>query len=273
MDVSAPAAPGLGGQINARHILVLLAFAALCAVASTQVGSGLGGQALLALAAGLCTAGVAIGAVYLHGLYLAGLKRRVISTYLANDHSYCFIADDIGRITFANAAAQKALPTEIGQTLAFALKDLMGNPGTLLTRMQIRAVETGGADEDVTTRRGHLRLKATALGENEIAWRIEETRDAPIRAGRGPSLPTVTIGRRNAILSMNESARHFVGDRARSLMDIFPEGVPEHGQISVARNGEKLHPCAVAETATNPGRREFVFLPVSLRDEIGRAHV
>jgi two-component system cell cycle sensor histidine kinase/response regulator CckA len=266
MDVSAQAAQGLGGQINARHVAGLLAFAALSAVASTQVDPGLTGQALLALAAGLCTAAVVVGALYLRGLARKRLHRQVISDYLVNDPSFCFIADDIGRISFANDAAQKALSSEVGQTLAHVLKDLMGNPGTLLTRMQIRAFDTGGATEEVTTRRGHLRLKATALGTKEIAWRVEETRDAPVRAGRGPSLPTVTIGRRNAVLSMNDAARHFVGDRARSLLDVFPEGVPEHGQICTARSGDKLLPCAVAETATHPGRREFVFLPINLTE-------
>ncbi len=220
----------------------------------------------MSLAVGLCSAGVVIGAICFRAHQRKRLHRSVIGAYLANDTSFCFITDDIGRITFSNKAAERGIPTENGQTLAFALKDLMGNPGTLLARMQIRAFETGGATEEVTTRRGHLRLIATALGQNEIAWRVEETRDTPIRAGRGPSLPTVTIGRRNAVLSMNDAARHFVGDRARSLMDVFPEGIPDHGQICVARNGDALHPCAVAETVTHPGRREFVFLPIRMTE-------
>jgi two-component system cell cycle sensor histidine kinase/response regulator CckA len=266
MGVSAQAATGLGGQIGARHVVTLFVVATVCAVGAARVEQGLTGQALLSLASGLGAVAVLAGAIYLRTRFRKRLSRSVISRYLANDTSYCFITDDIGQIVFANSSAQQALAAETGQTLAFVLKDLMGNPGTLLARMQIRAAETGGATEDFTTRRGHLWVRATDLGHKQIGWRVEETKEAPLRAGRGPSLPTITIGRRNAVLSMNEAARQFVGDRVRSLSDVFPEGVPQHGQISLAQTKSALHPCAVAETLTHAGRREFVFFPLKQSD-------
>lgn len=266
MEVSARAGSGLGDRANARHVVMLLVLAGLCGFAATRTEQTLTGQALLSLAVGLTTAGVVIGALFLLSLSRKQVQRRIIGDFLANDASYCFITDDIGRLLFANAAAQKQFSYSEQDTLASVLKDSLGNPGTLLTRMQIRAKEVGGAMEEVATRRGHLRLFANCLGADGIAWRVEETRDVPVRAGRGPMLPTVTIGRRNAILSMNEAARQFVGDRARTLLDVFPEGVPGHGQVCATRKGEALHPCAVAETATQAGRREFVFLPICHAD-------
>lgn len=263
MDVSAQAGSGLGSRVSTRHVVVLLGLAGLCGLAASRTDQPLTGHALLSLAVGLATAAVVIGAVFLLSRSRKRLARRIVGDFLVNDACACFITDDIGRILFANSAAQKHFAHSAQETLASVLKDSIGNPGTLLTRMQIRAKDAGSAREEIATRRGHLRLFANSLGADGVAWRVEETRDVPARVGRGPMLPALTIGRRNAILSMNEAARQFVGDRARTLLDVFPEGVPSHGQVCATRNGEALHPCVVAETTAQGGRREFVFLPIN----------
>jgi two-component system cell cycle sensor histidine kinase/response regulator CckA len=258
--------PISGDRYSAWKVFALLVMASLCAVAASRAEQFMTGQAFLAVATGFFVAALAVGTRYLWIAWRQSLAFKVVRGFLANEPGFCFITDTMGRIVHANGTADEALTFQLGDTLAFALRDILGSPNTVLTRLQLRATETGGANKDVSTRRGQLRLTATSLGRHGIAWRIEETQDVQVRTGRGPALPSITIGRRNTILSMNVAARQFVGDRARQLLDIFPDGIPEHGQISTARSSAGMQNCAVAETASQAGRREFVFLPVELGD-------
>ncbi|WP_323789950.1 ATP-binding protein [Thalassovita sp.] len=230
-------------------------------------GQTLAGYALLAAGIGLLTASGAV----MYGQMLLSRRQRnrrlLAAEFMANDPGLCFTTDDLGRITFANDHAETRLRPDMGATLASVLQDMLANPGTTLNRMQIRAEGLGGAMEEISTRRGHVRLTVTALGAGAFAWRIEEFTDVRVRTGPMAQLPMLTAGRSGAILSMNEAARSFVGGRVRGLEEVFPEAPLRTGQIVPVLHGDGTYPCFVMESQANAGKREIFFLPSNMDAE------
>jgi two-component system, cell cycle sensor histidine kinase and response regulator CckA len=187
--------------------------------------------------------------------------------FIAHDPALCFMTDDLGQIRSFNAAAQARLQPERGMTLTSSLRDVLSNPGTSLGRLQIRASEAGGAQDEIATRRGYVRLSVTAVGPSNFVWRIEEVTEHRQRSGPVAALPMLTTGRSGANLSMNEAARDFVGGRARRLEEVFPDLPLQSGHINQVRHGGGTYPCFIVETQANAGKREVFFLPSNMGED------
>lgn len=252
---------------------ILLALGLGAVLGGLMLSRSLLAHGLVALGVGLLTA----SGVVLYGQILRGIRqrarRRLAADFLAHDPALCFATDDLGRISYANAPAARRLDPAMGATLASALQDLLGNPGTTLNRMQIRAEATGGAIEEIATRRGHVRLAVTDLGQGCFAWRVEEFLDSRLRISTTIPLPMLTAGRSGAILSMNEAARNFVGGRVRSLSEVFPRHPLRSGQINPVLHGGGTYPCFVVESQANAGKREVFFLPSNIDDDSREAQI
>ncbi|THD74951.1 response regulator [Thalassobius vesicularis] len=236
-------------------------------VSGALVDAGVLGLLLIAAGMGLLTASVVVFLAQAMNKRRQRMLRRTASTFLANDPALCFVTDDLGQIQFANEPAQARLHPDDGATMAAALRDILANPGTSLARLQIRAEAVGGAMEEVVTRRGLVRLVVTALGRESFAWRVEELPEARTRPTTATQVPMLTVGRSGAILSMNDAARSFVGSRARSLDDVFPDGPINSGSMTRVNRGEVTHPCFVSETARTGGKRDIFFLPAGSEEE------
>ncbi|MBA85195.1 ATP-binding protein [Thalassobius sp. S69A] len=263
MSFTAQSTPIARPQTGRGRVAILLALGLGAVLAGGIVAQRYVSLGLLAVGVGLLTASGLVLAVYLLRQRRQRARRQMAAEFLANDPSMCFTTDELGRIGFVNKPAQERLKPEEGSTLASVLQDILANPGTTLGRMQIRAEDTGGAVEELSTRRGHIRLAATALGQNSFAWRIEEIHDTRSRLGNATHLPMLTAGRSGAILSMNEAARNFVGSRVRNLEDVFSELPLQSGRIVPVRHNDATYPCFIVESQASTGKREVFFLPTN----------
>ena len=248
--------------------MVLLALGLGAVLAGMLIPPGAVALAVLSAGIGIISASALVFLRQYRQLRGQRLRHGLAAEFIANDPALCFVTDDLGRIKICNAPAQDRLHPEPGMTLAAALRDVLSNPGTSLGRMQIRAEDTGGAQEDIATRRGYVRLNVTALGAQCFAWRVDDVADQRPRGGHVAALPTLTAGRSGAILSMNEAARQFVGGRVRRLEEVFPDLPLQSGQLNQARHGDGTYPCFVVEAQTNAGRREIFFFPSNMGSDI-----
>ncbi|MCC6305310.1 MAG: response regulator [Rhodobacteraceae bacterium] len=183
-----------------------------------------------------------------------------------HDPAPCLATGPDGEITWTNAAAGERFGAVQGGTLARALGDLFANPAAVVFRLQNRAAATGAAQEEVVTRRGHVRLAAHRLGPRGCFWRFEELTDRSSGGGRGADslgLPMLTASRTGTILYMNEALRNLLGGRVKTLDRIFTR-LP-------LRSGEEVEVAAAAgpvralagEIEGPAGRREIYLLPVA----------
>ncbi len=240
---------------------------------------------LLAMLAALCLAGalmlgggdlsLGLGAVGGTLLILIGLisvvvwrlrresrqSQRAVAEFVQHDPAPSFVTDAEGAIAHVNAAAGKRFAPG-APTLASALEEVFANPSAVIFRLMKRAETAGAAREDVVTRRGHVRLATHRIGRGGFLWRVEvmaETGSA--RPGDSTALPTLTVGRNNAILFMNAAARRLIGERAKSLDRLFPSLPVRPGEAQLVSTKEGSRRMIVAETRGAGGRVELYLLP------------
>jgi two-component system, cell cycle sensor histidine kinase and response regulator CckA len=146
------------------------------------------------------------------------LLGRFVATIFAKDKAPILLAVLDGRVLYDNAAAgrleQSKRPT-IEQTLARAL----ANPRAVRLRLQDKARQNGWAEETLMTRRRHFNLSARSVGADRILWRIEEVPEGLRESG----VPNISVGPEGGILKVNDSARHLIGDDAKTVEDIFQD--------------------------------------------------
>ena len=175
------------------------------------------------------------------------------------------VAKDDGGIIYRNPATHEALAeggaSDASSTLAGLLRSDLANPGPILFRLQSRAESVGAAHEDLVTGRGHLRLSVHHAGDGTFLWRIESASDR-VQAGAEPvSLPMLTVGRKDTVLSMNAAARQLVGERVRSLDRLCPELPLRPGQANPIVTKDGIVSCLVVALEGMAARREVFLLP------------
>lgn len=189
---------------------------------------------------------------------------EVISGFVAQDASPSFVTDDDGEISYRNIAASQRFKDKSIQTLSGTLRDVFANPAAVLFRLKNTADASGAAREDVVTRRGHVRISVHRIGGERFLWRLEEmAENKSTQRGDSVNLPLLTVGRNDAILSMNDAARRLVGERVRSLDRIFPSLPIRTGKINQISTAAGVHPSLVVEIEGVAGRREVFLLPNS----------
>jgi two-component system cell cycle sensor histidine kinase/response regulator CckA len=146
------------------------------------------------------------------------LLGRFVATIFAKDKAPILLAVLDGRVLYDNAAAgrleQSKRPT-IEQTLARAL----ANPRAVRLRLQDKARQNGWAEETLMTRRRHFNLSARSVGADRILWWIEEVPEGLRESG----VPNISVRPEGGILKVNDSARHLIGDDAKTVEDIFQD--------------------------------------------------
>jgi two-component system cell cycle sensor histidine kinase/response regulator CckA len=189
--------------------------------------------------------------------------RRAVSAFVEHDASPSFIADDLGEVSYRNAAAGKRFGDHPIDTLPHAFNDLFANPSAVLFRMQSAAQIKGAAREDIVTRRGHVRLAAHRMSDTTFLWRLEDIGE---RAGGGRgadalSLPMLTAGPSGTVLFMNEAFRRLMGGRVKTLDRIFRDLPLASGQVHEVDGADGTVSCLVATVEGVGGRKEVYLLP------------
>ena len=141
-----------------------------------------------------------------------------IAAFIRHEPLVCFITDTEGQITAQNRVAHDRFQIATGQTLAHTLSGVLASPAAVTSRLKIKAQATGAAQEDIVTRRGHVRLTAQRIGEQGFLWRFDDIAER-FPAGRGAdsiSLPMLTASHTGTILFMNEAMKRLIGRSNRS---------------------------------------------------------
>ncbi|MFZ1726940.1 MAG: ATP-binding protein [Albidovulum sp.] len=186
-----------------------------------------------------------------------------VAAFIRHESLPCLITDNDGEVTTQNRVAHDRFGMRVGQTLANTLSGNFANPSAVISRIHIRALATGSAQEDLVTRRGNVRLAAQRVGEGGFLWRFDDTAER-FQTGRGAdniSLPMLTASHTGTILFMNDAVKRLVGRRVKSLDRIFVDlplrSGEEHEIAGVDGPVRVLAVCA----DTSAGRREIFLLP------------
>lgn len=250
------------GRAGALWPLLALAigFAGLSFVAENNLLRLMGLVAALTLIAVLILA-----AQFRHRRRQRGSRQLdAMTSLIDSDITPCLITTDAGTLRFRNqsALARFDLSDEMG--MIACLKEFVAAPATVMHRLHLRAKTMGSAREDVITRRGHLRLSVTDLGETGFLWRLEEFVEKSVQ-GRGPDsfgLPMVIANRAGVVLFSNESLRRLIGAKPRRLDQVFFDGPLVPGEeVTLRTTGGPLR-AIFAEFEGHGERREIFLLPV-----------
>ncbi|MCZ0810984.1 ATP-binding protein [Roseovarius sp. EGI FJ00037] len=243
------------------RIGAILAAALIFAATGGIVGAGLA-QMVIWLVAG--TLAMTAGWIVLLSLIHSRadhIQQARIAQLLEHDPTPSLVAAADGALAHFNPAAKRQLDTGGASTLAGAFQGTLANPGAILFRLESRARVRGAAREAVITRQGHMHVSVHRVGPETYLWRIEKPLGGvQIHADPMP-LPLMTVGRNDTILFMNAAARNLVGERVRTLDEIFSRLQPRPGQVNdiISRTGPM--PCLLVELEASAGRRELFLLP------------
>ncbi|MYM54368.1 hybrid sensor histidine kinase/response regulator [Thalassovita mangrovi] len=261
-----------GGGTRRRGLwLVLVALALLCLLGAWRLGPSVPGLALVAVGATILSVFVLTGLwQVIRARQRSGLLARMAG-FLEHDVAASLVVDDVGRVAYLNRTARARFHPHAPVMVADILQDVFANPSSVVARLQARAREADNASEDIVTRKGHVRLSVHRLDPEGFLWRIEEIGLGPARAHSGSGLPMLTVGRGNTILFMNDAARDFAGERARSLVNVFPELPLKNGGFNLALSVDGPRNCLVHEAEHSAGRREVYFLPMTQEEQVVEA--
>ncbi len=236
---------------------VMLAAALLAAAAGLLVAPLFASIALVlaALALGLVAGAGAVARW--RGRFADGIRNEAARLLAQGLSGPAYLADENGLILFANSAAQAG-----AADLPLLLADQITNPTALLYRLQQKALGEGAAQEEVTTRRGHMVVAAQPAGEGRFLWRIDEVAELQeTRPSDALNLPMLTAGATGTVLYMNPAFRQLVGGRVKGLGQIFGDQTVRSGQILDVQGEREVTRWLVAELGGAGARREIYLLP------------
>jgi two-component system, cell cycle sensor histidine kinase and response regulator CckA len=255
-------AQGLGPR-TVVLIGLICVFAAIAVFAPDlwmRVGAIVAGVTLVVLAGLILGLGAVRGKEAASGLTaMMGLVGR--------DATPCFATDDVGQITYQNPAAEARFGRRDGATLVAALGDHFAQPGAVLYRLQNRAGHQGDAREDLSTRRGHLRLSVHLVEQGAFLWRLEEFQDRASTARNADtlSLPMVVANKAGVVLFSNDATRRLIGGRPKRLEQMFGTDRLHSGEEVVVNGHDGPVRAILAEVEGVGERREIYLLPVAAR--------
>lgn len=261
-NMISPSPMARGAERILKRKWVLLGAAALCVLAAIMALQKW--AALAALGAGatllVLLAGTALFCAWTRARRTRALA--LIQSFVEHDVLPTFVTDAEGAIRSRNAAARGLQPE--ATTLAAVLEARFANPGAVLFRVQTKAAAHGYANEDAVARRGHTRLSTLLLEDGAFLWRIEDLADryTQNRSAAG-GVPLLTVGRSDAILSMNDAARRLIGERVKSLDRVFSDLPIRPGQVHAISTASGPMSCLVAQSEGQAGRREIYLMPSS----------
>ncbi|MEM9473979.1 MAG: ATP-binding protein [Pseudomonadota bacterium] len=195
---------------------------------------------------------------------------NAVSNFVEHDAAASFTTNPEGIIGYQNAASIDLFGEKAGATLVAVLGGVIASPAAVLFRLQKRADTNGAAREDVTTRRGHLRLSAHRIGSGALLWRMEDVADRsqPGRGADSISLPMLTVSKSGTVLFMNDALRRLVGGRRKSLDRIFTNLPVRGGQVQRIHTPKGTIEVGIVEMKVAAERRELYLIP---REEVGAA--
>ncbi|SEP93480.1 two-component system, cell cycle sensor histidine kinase and response regulator CckA [Loktanella sp. DSM 29012] len=197
--------------------------------------------------------------------------RRVIQTMLLYDGDIAFLTSANGDILYRNPAAITRFGDISDGHLGSAIGQIVATPDLLLAQMREQATAYGAATQDVATRTGQYRLTHMMIEPDLGMWRLNDQGRNSQSLGRAAdmlTLPMLTAGPSDAVLYMNEVFRKLLGNRPKSLSEIFGATPPVSGRTCEVRttSGPQTFIAGVVDRTAQ--RREIYLLPTA-RDATG----
>jgi two-component system cell cycle sensor histidine kinase/response regulator CckA len=251
----------IGGLRDLRAVLLLGGLSSSGLVVTTlledmtaRLAALAGSGALLALAFGLLLTQIA--RTVLRRSHLSEIADAV-----EMDTACTFLCDADGTIIAANAAARTRFGTEVGDTLAKPLSDVLASAEGVIHRLTLRARTDGVAQEEITSHADGLRLRARCLRGDATLWRLEVE---PVRAGASGESETamMTTGRGGTVLFMNKAARALLGRRPKVIDEVIEDLPLRSGGVHRVSAADGEIRALVQFTETSAGRREVLLAPV-----------
>ena len=249
----------------APRVDVLVGLAGLCLLAAMLLGETHAGLVMLFSGGAVAAlAGVVAVVGWMRQRHLRGL-RAILSEVVDKDATPCLSADVEGRIIHANAAARQRFEPGNEATVVSVLSDLVAAPGPLLHRLRGGAEANGFASEDVTVRRGFLRVAVHAIGADCYLWRLEDQADRSGAGafGEGIGLPMFTVTKAGTVPSMNGALVRLLGQRKAQLDEIVADPPLRSGGVHSLIGDAGPIRAVLHEVVTASGRREIYVLPAA----------
>lgn len=246
-----------------RHRAGLLAMAALLMLVTAVLLDPGPLRMAMFFASGLLGAGSFSALIASLRLKAAQLRAvTMVHNLFETASDVCFVSTEDGQILYANDAASDAGMGEkesLTEVLADQLLDAEGKVRDMIAACQLE----GRCDEEVSLRDSMMRLSVKCVETGVLVWGIQKS--TPVsEAHHGsatPRLPMLTVGRSGAVLFMNPAARHLLGERKKTLSDIFGPDVTDLQSATTVYTSDGEQQCLVAEFDATAGRREIYLLP------------
>ncbi|WP_270730250.1 ATP-binding protein [Shimia sp. Alg240-R146] len=188
----------------------------------------------------------------------------IVKALVDQEKSEQILTNSDGVILYANIAAQAHLKQRDKTVSDVAKRRAVDGEG-LVQRLLDLAGDTGQGQETVPQRDGSLSVRVSRLPDGTNHWIFETFHpSAEHSQGASPRLPMLTVGRSGTILFMNAAARNLLGERKKTLGDVFGDwsGIPSEATMVLTAKGEQQ--CLVAEFEATAGRREIYLLPTEV---------
>jgi len=259
---------GNGTSGGLRQVSVLFAAGLTLVAAGGLLTERLPQLAVFTSGASLLALGTLLFLRNLHGKSRSRRVPYLQGEVIEHDSVPAFILDEAGRIEHANRAAREHFGNHTFTTITALLDSSLADASARIAQLQSRAAAHGCARDDAVTRSGQLRISTHRVGRANFIWRIE-TVAATHAQGRGvhagAHLPTITLGRNDAVLSMNEPARRLLGGRIKTLDRIFRDLPLTSGSVAEITTQEGPQRVLVSEMEMGAGRRAVFLLAAPQR--------
>ncbi|WP_282151249.1 ATP-binding protein [Ruegeria atlantica] len=184
---------------------------------------------------------------------------EVMAVFTEQDLCPTVIANANGDILSANTRARAQINAFPGARLQHCLKSKFANPAAILLRLQSIAEIHERAREDIVTVGSTIPISVFSVGQDVFCWRFHldeggQWDDAPV--------PVLTEGRNGAILRVNGMAEAMIGNRPDVMGKIFPNDIPQPGEISLAETSDGQVPVTVSELSRLGTVRDLLLLPM-----------
>jgi len=249
-----------------RHHAGLLAFAALIMVVTAILLQAGPLRLAMVFASGLL--GVASAVALMASLRLRAAQVRAVTMvhHLFDTASdVCMVSTTEGQIVYANdAATQSGMGSK--ESLTEALSDQLLDADGKVRDMIAACVLDGSCEEEISLRDSMMRLSVKRVETGVLVWAIQKSspQAEAQHSGGAPRLPMLTVGRSGTVLFMNPAARHLLGERKKTVTDVFGENVTDLRSATTVYTADGEQQCLVAEFDASAGRREIYLLPTEV---------
>ncbi len=190
---------------------------------------------------------------------------RVLTSVYESAETQTILTDPSGLILYANTAATTNGWVDC-KTISDGVSAQSLDAEKKCSDLIAECAHSGSSRVEISLRDSTLRIAVISLNAGVFVWTLEHSFPATeaIQSHSSARIPMLTVGRSGTILFVNPAARRLLGERKKTLTDVFGEGVDNIREVNVVFTSSGEQQCLVAEYDATAGRREIYILPTSV---------